>query len=70
MGCVFCVDAGSDFDYCRVCGRGADPDPEPEASAPILEAIRKARGALTGPEVERAILATHPPDCTCGKHPR
>ena len=21
-GCVFCIDAGADFDWCRACGRG------------------------------------------------
>jgi hypothetical protein len=72
-GCTFCIDAGADFDWCRVCGRGlpdaASEMPEP-APAPILKAIRKARGHLTGPEVVQATLATHPPDCDCGKHGR
>ena len=25
-GCLFCKDAGADFDWCRVCGRGATED--------------------------------------------
>lgn len=67
--CEFCIDAGADFDYCRVCGRGEPTPPavQPQAS-PLLEAVRKARGDYTGAEVEHMILATHPPDCACGKH--
>lgn len=67
---MFCVDAGPDFDWCRVCGRGMvctdEATPQPSA---LSEAVRKAQGKhLTGDEIERAILATHPPGCSCGKH--
>jgi len=68
-GCTFCIDAGADFDWCRVCGRGQPQPAEPETYAsPLQEAVRKARGDLTGAEVVQAILATHPPGCNCGKH--
>lgn len=60
-GCVFCIDAGLDFDWCRVCGRGL-PEPEPEPESPVLEAVRKARGHLTGEEVCRRSLRLTCPD--------
>ena len=34
----------------------------------LSEAIRKARGDLTGEEIERMILATHPQSCPCIHH--
>lgn len=42
QGCEFCIDAGADFDWCRVCGRGL-PDEQPEPKSNLAEAIEKAR---------------------------
>jgi hypothetical protein len=40
----------------------------PKPLSPLQEAVRKARGHYTGEEVERMILATHPPGCPCKHH--
>jgi hypothetical protein len=69
-GCAFCCDAGADFDYCRVCGRGEQPSPPPRdvgtnsrarddlcRRVPLLEACRIASGRLTGDEVVASIEA-------------
>jgi hypothetical protein len=67
--CSLCVGVMPPGEWCRACGfNQPEPTPDPEPRAPLLEAIRKARGDLTGGEVVQAILATHPPDCACGKH--
>lgn len=42
----------------------------PKPLSPLQEAVRKARGHYTGEEVERMILATHPPGCPCKHHKR
>jgi hypothetical protein len=67
--CSLCVGAMPDGEWCRACGLGKPELPaKSEPRSPILEAVRKARGNLTGAEVVESILATHPPGCGCGKH--
>jgi hypothetical protein len=67
--CSLCIGAMPDGEWCRACGFGKPKSPaKSESRSPILEAVRKARGDLTGAEVVESILATHPPGCDCGKH--
>lgn len=66
--CSLCAGAMPPGEWCRACGFGQPEPNRPAPRAPVLEAIRKARGHLTGEEVVQAILATHPPGCDCGKH--
>lgn len=51
--CMFCVDAGLDFDWCRVCGRGLPIEPPtPQARRPLFD------GSGCG----------HPPDPVAERH--
>lgn len=44
-GCAFCADAPeADFDYCRVCGRGASELPSVEPMTGLRLAVRMAKG--------------------------
>ena len=64
-GCMFCVDAGSDFDYCRICGRGTEDtgpdlsDVKPMQNVPY--AVRLAGGFLStdGPREREAFRLRH-----------
>lgn len=44
--CIVCVDAGADFDWCRVCGRG---EPEEPAVIPMSGLRLTIRQAFGGP---------------------
>jgi hypothetical protein len=61
--CVFCIDAGADFDWCRACGRGtphAEARAVAEPRSPLLEAIRKAvRGRNDGDAGTAMIARTY-----------
>lgn len=65
--CEFCIDAGMDFDWCRVCGRGMPQS----AFTPEQQARIAARAA----EIERRLQPLfdgrgcgHPPDPIAERH--
>ena len=57
-GCIACIDAGMDFDWCRVCGRGRPEIPlAPDPESPLSRSARVASGKLNGDEVVAGIEA-------------
>lgn len=59
-GCTFCVDAGPDFDWCRMCGRGLPEGPMPCVlpMTGVRLAVRLAKGgplSTDGPDEREAF---------------
>jgi hypothetical protein len=45
-GCTFCIDAGPDFDWCRVCGRGKPEHADRQKIERMLGEPATPRGAV------------------------
>lgn len=63
-GCMFCADAGMDFDYCRVCGRG-----EPERLAePVRRPLFDGSGCGHPPDpIAQRVIGDDAWACHCGR---
>lgn len=56
-GCTFCADAGPDFDYCRICGRGEEAKLTVEPLTGLRLAVRVAKGSPLSTDGERELEA-------------
>ena len=55
-GCSLCVGALPEGEWCRACGFGqVEPAAPEQPQAPLLEAVRQARGGLRGDEIKESI---------------